>query len=98
MIRRVITIIVLVSVVFLAAIFAANNTGIIEVDFLFSKVSLPQSVVIIGALIIGALIGLLAASLFLLRFMAERRRLRKAVRQAELEVSSLRSLPLHDAH
>lgn len=98
MIRRIITIVLLVAIVLLAAIFASLNTGDIEVDFLFAQYVLPQSVVIIGALIIGTLVGLLCASIFVLRFMAERRRLRKALRTAETEISSLRSLPLQDAH
>ncbi len=97
MIRRIITIVILVSIVLIAAVFASLNTDVISVDFMFARYALPQSVVIIGALLIGALIGLLCASLFVLRFIAERRRLRKALRVAETEVSSLRSLPLHSA-
>lgn len=97
MVRRIITIVILISIVLIAAVFASLNTEVISVDFMFARYSLPQSVVIIGALLLGTLIGLLCASLFLLRFMAERRRLRKALRVAETEVSSLRSLPLHNA-
>ena len=97
MIRRIVTIVILVSIVLMAAIFASLNTEVISVDFMFARYSLPQSMVIIGALVLGTLIGLLCASLFLLRVLAERRRLRKALRVAETEVSSLRSLPLHNA-
>ncbi len=97
MIRRVLTLVVLVAVVLFAAVFASWNTEVISVDFLFARLELPQSVVIIGALVIGVLVGLLAASLVVLRIVAERRRLRRALRSAEAEISSLRSLPLQNA-
>ncbi|MFK8052040.1 MAG: lipopolysaccharide assembly LapA domain-containing protein [Woeseiaceae bacterium] len=98
MIRRIITVVLLIAIVLMAAVFASLNTELISVDFLFAKYALPQSVVIIGALIIGTFVGLLCASFFVLRYLAERRRLRKALRTAETEISSLRSLPLQDAH
>ncbi|MEM7765315.1 MAG: LapA family protein [Pseudomonadota bacterium] len=98
MIRRVVTLVLLVAVVLLAAVFASVNTGTIEVDFLFAKYALPQSLVIIGSVVVGTAVGLLCASFFVVRFMAERRRLRKALRNAETEISSLRSLPLQDAN
>lgn len=97
MIRRIITLVVLVAAVLFAAVFASWNTDIISVDFLFARYELPQSVVIIGALVIGVVIGLLGASLFLLRIASDRRRLRRALRTAETEITSLRSLPLQNA-
>ncbi|MEL7285473.1 MAG: LapA family protein [Pseudomonadota bacterium] len=97
MIRRILTLVILISVLIAAAVFASVNTDVIVVDFLFDQYELPQSIVIIGALIVGTLIGLLSASIFVVRFMTERRKLRKALRNAETEISSLRSLPLHDA-
>ena len=97
MIRRIFTLVILISVLIAAAVFASVNTDVIVVDFLFDQFELPQSIVIIGALITGTLIGLLCASIFVVRFMSERRKLRKALRNAETEISSLRSLPLQDA-
>ncbi|MEM9172286.1 MAG: LapA family protein [Pseudomonadota bacterium] len=97
MIRRVLTLVVLLSFVLLAGVFASVNTQPISVDLLVAQYELPQSLVIIGALACGAVIGLLCASLFLLRYYTDRRRLRKQLRLAEAEISSLRSLPLHDA-
>ncbi len=94
MIRRIFTLVILISVLIAAAVFASVNTDVIVVDFLFDQFELPQSIVIIGALITGTLIGLLCASIFVVRFMSERRKLRKALRNAETEISSLRSLPL----
>lgn len=97
MIRRVLTIIVLVAVVLFSAVFASRNTQTISIDLLFYEYEIAQSVVIVTAVILGVLIGLLIASLFVLRGIAERRRLRKRLSAAETEISTLRSLPLHDA-
>lgn len=97
MLKRVVTLVVLVAAVLFAAVFASWNTDIISVDFLFARYELPQSVVIIGALVIGVVIGLLGATLFLLRIAADRRKLRRALRTAETEITTLRSLPLQNA-
>ncbi|MEL6951479.1 MAG: LapA family protein [Pseudomonadota bacterium] len=97
MIRRVLTLIVVVIAVVFAAVFATLNTEIIQVDLLFARYELAQSFVIIGALIIGVTLGLAIASLFLLRVTSERRKLRRALSTAETEITSLRSLPLQNA-
>ena len=97
MIRRILTIVLLIGIGIFAAIFASLNTEIVRVDLMFTVLDSPQSVVVIGSVIVGAIVGLLCASLFVLKFMAERRRLRKALKNAETEISSLRSLPLQDA-
>lgn len=97
MIRRTLTLVVLLLVVLLAGAFASVNTATISVDLLVGRYDLPQSLVIIGALAVGTVVGLLFAGLFVLRYYAERRRLRRALKTAEAEISSLRSLPLQDA-
>ena len=97
MFRRVLTLIVVVIAVVFAAVFATLNTEIIQVDLLFARYELAQSFVIIGALIIGVILGLAIASLFLLRVTSERRKLRRALSTAETEITSLRSLPLQNA-
>ncbi len=97
MLKRIVTLVVLIAAVLFAAVFASLNTDIISVDFLFARYELPQSVVLIGALVTGVVIGLLGAALFLLRVTSDRRKLRRALRTAETEITSLRSLPLQNA-
>ena len=98
MIQRIVTLVVLLCIAVIAAVFASANTETIQVDLLYAVYELPQSLVIMGAMVVGVLVGVLCASLVLVRIFNERRRLRKALRVAEAEVKSLRSLPLHDAH
>jgi hypothetical protein len=47
--------------------------------------------------VIGWVFGLLCTSVVIFRLTNERRRLRRALRNSETEVSSLRNLPLADA-
>jgi len=89
---------VLLLVVLIAAVFAWNNPGTLDVDIAFTRfegVSIPIAFAV--AFAVGWLAGLLSAGLAVVRMAAERRRLRRKLRLTEAEVSSLRSLPLQDA-
>ncbi|MEL6869454.1 MAG: LapA family protein [Pseudomonadota bacterium] len=95
--RRIITLLVIAGIAVATGVFASVNTDVIRVDFLFRVYDLPQSLVIIGAIVVGTLVGLLCASLVMFRLVRERRRAVKQLRVAESEISSLRSLPLQNA-
>jgi uncharacterized integral membrane protein len=97
MLGRIVTLFLVIAALILAFTFASFNTELIEVNLLFGVYELPTSLVIIGAVVLGAVVGLLGALLFAVRGARERRRLSKALRSAEAEISSLRSLPLNDA-
>jgi len=97
MLRNIIYVLLVVGVLFLAAVFAAINPGRITLDLAFAKFELQESVALILALGAGWLFGLLCAGAVLLRAVNERRRLRRALRLAEAEVRSLRSVPIQDA-
>ena len=89
---------VLLLVVLIAAVFAWNNPGTLDVDIAFTRfenVSVPLAFAVVFA--VGWLVGLISAGAALVRMAGERRRLRRKLRLAEAEVSSLRSLPLQDA-
>lgn len=97
--RRIVFFIVLALLVLLAAMFAYNNPEPIAVDVGFARLeNVSVSVAFSVAFSFGWVFGLLCAGLILMRFARERRRLRRELRIAEAELSSLRSLPLHDAN
>lgn len=97
MVKRIGIIIVVLAILLAMIVFASQNPGVIEVDLVFARVesSLPLAftIVFVG----GWLFGLLCISVYVLRLVNERRRLRKSLRIAEAEVSSLRNLPMQDA-
>jgi uncharacterized membrane protein YciS (DUF1049 family) len=91
--------IVLALLVLLAAMFAYSNPEPIAVDVGFARLeNVSVSVAFSVAFSFGWVFGLLCAGLILMRLARERRRLRRELRIAEAELSSLRSLPLHDAN
>ena len=89
---------ILVLLIFLLMLwFTDMNPGVIQLDLAFDTVepSIPQAFAV--TFVLGWLFGLLCTSIFMFRLVNERRRLRRALRNSESEVSSLRNLPLADA-
>jgi uncharacterized integral membrane protein len=90
-----------VAVLFLlaAAIFAYSNPEPIPVDVGFARFeAVPMTIAFACAFGLGWAFGLLCAGVALLRMAKDRRRLRRDLRFAEVELSTLRSLPLQDAN
>ena len=88
----------LVILIFLLMLwFTDMNPGVITLDLAFNTVqpSIPQAFA--TTFVLGWLFGLLCTSVVIVRLTNERRRLRRALRNSESEVSSLRNLPLTDA-
>ena len=86
-------------VALLTAVFAYNNPARVPLDVGFTRfeeVSLTVAFAVCFS--IGWAVGLACAGVALFRLAGERRRLRRDLRLAEAEVSTLRSLPLQDAH
>ncbi|MEE4184481.1 MAG: LapA family protein [Gammaproteobacteria bacterium] len=97
MLRYVLLILSILFVFFVAVIFAAINTGIIELDLAFTRVALQKSLALILFLAIGWVFGVLSAAVLIAKLLSQRRQLRKALDLAESEVKSLRSMPMQDA-
>ena len=97
MLKRIGLLILVVAIVVVMATFTANNTGMVDIDLAFTKVttSIPLAFTVTFAL--GWLFGILCLGFFALKLVNERRVLRRSLRMTESEVSSLRNLPLSDA-
>ena len=97
MLKRIGLLILIVAIVIVMATFTANNTGMVDIDLAFTKVttSIPLAFTVTFAL--GWLFGILCLGFFALKLVNERRVLRRSLRMTESEVSSLRNLPLSDA-
>ncbi|HET7675276.1 MAG TPA: lipopolysaccharide assembly protein LapA domain-containing protein [Gammaproteobacteria bacterium] len=84
-------------VFFIGLLFALRNAGPVNVDVIWGTFQAPLSYIVLGGCIVGVVVGFAAAVLSTLRLRHENRRLRRAVRSAKDEVSSLRKAPLQDA-
>ncbi len=98
-VRKVALFLSLFLIVLVVAVFAYSNPDSLTVDIGFTRFeNVSVSLAFAVAFALGWVFGLLSAGLALLRMVGERRRLRRELRLAEAEVSSLRSLPLQNAN
>ena len=98
-VRKIVLFASLLLVALLTGVFAYNNPDRVGLDIGFARFENISIVLAFAvALGIGWLFGLATVSFTLIRMARERRRLRRDLKLAEAEVSSLRSLPLHDAN
>lgn len=78
-------------------LFAVKNPDPVAVELFFTKAQAPVWMVVMIALTTGLVIGLALSTLFGIRLLSQRRRLKKSTRRAEAEVANLRALPMQDA-
>ena len=98
-VRKTVLLLSLLIVALLTAVFAYNNPDSIALDVGFTRFEdVPIAFAFAVCLAIGWLFGLITAGSALFRMTRERRRLRRDLKLAEAEVSTLRSLPLQDAN
>lgn len=96
--QRILTIAFFVAIFIIGAAFSAKNTNPVTIDYYFSTITLPLSVIIVLSLIIGIVIGAIAifAGTFSIRY--ENRRLQKQLTSTQQELNSLRILPIKNEH
>jgi len=92
-VHRIFWLLLLFLMLVLAVLFAAMNPGLVDLDLGLFETRMQKSLALTLAFAAGWVFGLLSLALVLLRMWLERRKLRKALRLAEAEVHTLRSLP-----
>jgi len=97
MIKKLVLLIVLVIIFVAMILFTRINPGQVELDLAFTVVEPTIPMAFSLTFVIGWAFGLLSTSLFMLKLLNDRRRLRATLRNTEAEVSRLRGLPIADA-
>ena len=77
--------------------FTNSNPGVVTLDLAFGVVQPSIPLAFSVTFVMGWVFGLVCTSWYIFRLVNERRRLRRALRNSESEVTSLRNLPLTDA-
>jgi uncharacterized integral membrane protein len=97
MLKRIGAVLLVLLILGLMLVFTRLNPGTVDIDLAVAKVesSIPLAFTI--AFAAGWVFGLVCMAFVIMRLVNERRRLRRALRNTEVEVSSLRNLPLSDA-
>ncbi|HET7921501.1 MAG TPA: LapA family protein [Gammaproteobacteria bacterium] len=90
---------ILLLCVFIAALLLAYaNGGVVAINYLAGEISVHLSSALLGAAIIGWLLGLLSSLAVIFRLKREAWKLKRSVREAEAEIRNLRNLPLKNDH
>lgn len=86
----------LLATVLLGVIFTLQNPGKVTVDYYFSSIEVPLSLVISASLLLGAILGWVTAWARGLGKRHRCRQMQKKLLIAETEISNLRKLPIKD--
>lgn len=96
--KRILVFVISVLAVVLGLSFAVLNVGEVQLNYYFGALTAPLSLLVVGAIAVGAMLGVLASLGMVLSQKREMAKLRRAMRLAEKEVANLRALPLKDTH
>lgn len=83
-------------VMLVGAAFAVMNAEPVNLNYYFGSRELPLSVVLVGAVCIGAVLGILAGLTTMARLKRENAELHRQAKLASQEVNNLRTIPLKD--
>ncbi|MCU7960419.1 MAG: LapA family protein [gamma proteobacterium symbiont of Bathyaustriella thionipta] len=83
-------------IVILGAVFASLNSAQVTLNYYFSTLQLPLSVLLVGCLIIGGLLGVLSASMTVIRLKHKLSLSTRRLKTAQNELTDLRKTPLQD--
>ncbi|MDX1562626.1 MAG: lipopolysaccharide assembly protein LapA domain-containing protein [Gammaproteobacteria bacterium] len=97
--RKIAVAVIVVFFLMIAIVFAYGNQEPIAIDIGIARLEdVSLTVVLICAFATGTIFGAAIAGLTLLRFVRERRQLRRELKVARAELDNLRRLPLQDAN
>lgn len=95
---RIVRLILLLVIGILGATFAALNTGQVEISYYLGSWRASLALALAFALVLGILIGIVSCTGIMFRSRRERRRLIKALKRCEQDLSSLRNTSSRNAH
>jgi len=90
---RWVTLVSFLCVFALALILAYANGAIVRLDYLVGSDQVHLSSALLGAAVVGWLLGLISSFTVVFRLRREARRLKRSVQEAEAEIRNLRNLP-----
>lgn len=95
---RWIAIIFFLCIFAVALLFAYANGGTVQISYLAGSIEVHLSSALLGAAVIGWLLGLLSSLAVIFRLKREAWKLKRSIRDAEAEIRNLRNLPLKNDH
>ena len=89
---------VILLVLLLVLFFTILNGEPVTVNYYLGEVQAPLALVIILALVSGAILGLISSVLVIMATRHEVSKLRREIKHSEQELMNLRTLPIKDKH
>jgi putative membrane protein len=96
--KRIVNLVLILIVTLVTVTFTLLNSQPVKINYYFGSYEIDLLIVIVMALVIGALLGVMAALGKLVSLKQEILRKDKKIKIAEKELENLRSLPLKDDH
>lgn len=75
---------------------ATLNAGSVDLNYYFGSVTLPLTIVLLGAVTFGVLLGVLASLGGIFRLKRQNSELKRKARLAAQELNNLRAIPIKD--
>ena len=95
---RLVYLVLILLVVIIGIVFAVLNADTVQLNYYLGSVELPLSLVLVLAMILGAILGILASLKIILGSRRNVTKLKKSVEVAEKEIANLRNIPIKDEH
>lgn len=93
---RLVSLILITFFVLLGLAFAVVNAKPVELNYFLASREVPLAMVLVLALVMGALMGIVFSLGMVIRLKRETLRLRRQIQLTEQEVVNLRTLPIKD--
>jgi len=85
-------------IIIFGIVFAVLNAEIVQLNYYLGAVELPLSLVLVLAMIIGAILGIFASLSFIIGSRRSASKLKRSVEVAEKEIVNLRNIPIKNEH
>jgi len=85
-------------VIFFGITFACSNAYTVSVDYYVNKATIALPLLLLWAVLLGTVLGLLAALPWWIRGHRDIRRYKHRIKEVEQEVTNLRAIPIRDSH
>ena len=85
-------------VVILGVAFSVLNADTVQLHYYLGSIELPLSLILILAMIIGALLGIFSSLSFIIGSRRSASKLKRSVEVAEKEIVNLRNIPIKNEH
>lgn len=95
---RLIYISLALMVIILGVAFSVLNAESIQLNYYLGSVDLPLSLVLVIAMIVGAMLGIFASMSLIIGSRRSANKLKRSVEVAEKEIVNLRNIPIKDKH